>query len=109
MASPRWCFEPLRPRRGAGFGTPQQICVNRTGPSCEFYAVPDVGGDTLDVLGTRDMAASSRLTERVAYARRESGQHNTTTRARSLTFEELYRRDFHSLVALAYGLSGSRI
>jgi RNA polymerase sigma-70 factor (ECF subfamily) len=25
-----------------------------------------------------------------------------------LTFEELYRRDFHSLVALAYGLSGSR-
>jgi RNA polymerase sigma-70 factor (ECF subfamily) len=49
------------------------------------------------------------LTERVAYARRESGQHNTTTRARSLTFEELYRRDFHSLVALAYGLSGSRM
>jgi RNA polymerase sigma-70 factor (ECF subfamily) len=54
-------------------------------------------------------ASTSRLTERVAFARQQAEREGTTPRSRSLTFDELYRRDFHSLVALAYGLSGSRM
>ena len=41
--------------------------------------------------------------------RRGNDRDDAHPAARStITFDELYRRDFHSLVALAYGLSGSR-
>ncbi len=59
----------------------------------------------MELLGI-DMAATRSVMDDVAWAGREAVAHSAARPA--VTFDELYRRDFHSLVALAYGLSGSR-
>lgn len=61
----------------------------------------------MELLGT-DMAATTRSpTDHAAWTREDNDLDHPAART-AITFDELYRRDFHSLMALAYGLSGSR-